>query len=199
MDIGKEGVRVQGFRNNDTAVSPVIGVMLMITVTIIIAATLSAYVGGSTGEMKKSPQATLVVRSGGEGDDFNILFEHQGGDSLRTEDLEIVSWVKGEDKTVTKHVQNAGSAFATIDSQTVRVPYVYNSQTGITPAVSFGPAVWRAGTVAGTGNRQATAAFLGMSEADLDDLIASNTMAEIDIVYRPGGNVLSKADIVLEE
>lgn len=189
---------VRAFRSRESGVSPVIGVMLMITVTIIIAATLSAYVGGSTGELKRNPQATLTVRCGGQGDDFNVFFEHQAGDTLRTEDLQIVSWLKDKDGAVVKHVQDTDSPLETVDGESVRVPFVYESQTS-TSDPSFGSAVWRAGTVAGTGDRKATAAFFGVSEEDLDGLIANNSMAEIDIVYRPGGNVLFRSDLVLEE
>ena len=190
---------MQRFRMREEGVSPVIGVMLLISVTIIIAATLSAYVGGSTGELKKSPQATLVVRSGGTGDEFNIIFEHQGGDILSTEDLEIITWVKGTDGKIVKHLQNGESDRVTIYGNEVRVPYIYDSQSGITPDASFGSAVWKTGSVAGTGNREATAQFLGVSNADLDDLVEKNTVAEIDIVYRPAGNVLFRTDLVLEE
>lgn len=190
---------MQHFWRREEAVSPVIGVMLMITVTIIIAATLSAYVGGSTGDLKKSPQATIVVRSGGGGDDFNILFEHQGGDILRTEDLEIIIWMKGMDGKTIKHIQDGKSDLVTIDGNEVRVPYIYESQTGISLDASFGSAVWKTGSVAGTGNREATARFLGVSESDLEDLIETNSVAEIDIVYRPGGNVLFRTDLVLGE
>ena len=43
----------------DNAVSPVIGVLLMLVVTIIIAAVVAAFTGGLTGETKKSPQIAL--------------------------------------------------------------------------------------------------------------------------------------------
>ncbi|MCK9630438.1 MAG: type IV pilin N-terminal domain-containing protein [Methanoregula sp.] len=183
----------------EEAVSPVIGVMLMLSATIIIAATLSAYVGGSTGELKTSPQVNLMVKSGGEGDDFNILFEHHGGDALRTQDLEIHTWVKDSQGAVIKHVQDAQSTPSTINGQEVRVPYIYESQSGINADNSFGSGIWKTGAVAGTGTREATAQFLGVSTTELDELIAKNAVAEIDIVYRPAGNVLYKADIVLEE
>ncbi|MDD1686699.1 type IV pilin N-terminal domain-containing protein [Methanoregula sp.] len=105
-------------KNNDSAVSPVVGVMLMLVVTIIIAAVVSAFAGGMTGSEKKTPQATLsaVVNLGdgikgvnntGVGDHFPvgytcennyILFAHDGGDSFNLNDIEV-SFQNGNTKT----------------------------------------------------------------------------------------------------
>ncbi|WP_343241749.1 type IV pilin N-terminal domain-containing protein [Methanoculleus sp. UBA312] len=84
----------------DSAVSPVVGVMLMLVVTIIIAAVVSAFAGGLTSDSSKAPQATLSVTGVIEGiedtaeDDWvptypanftaknGLLFEHKGGDGF---------------------------------------------------------------------------------------------------------------------
>jgi FlaG/FlaF family flagellin (archaellin) len=50
-------------RSSDTAVSPVVGVMLMLVVTIIIAAVVSAFAGGMGSEQHKTPQVSLNVES----------------------------------------------------------------------------------------------------------------------------------------
>lgn len=181
---------------NETAVSPVIGVILMISITLVIAATLSAFAGGSSASLEKTPSATIAVRSAGEGEDFSLLFEHQGGDVLRTDDLEIVTWVKtGTDSTV-KHTQVADADRSDRVHPSMRLPYVYESQSDSTDR-EFGTAVWRPGTVAGTGNLPATAEFLGMSEDDLSGLIAKDTPIEVDIVYLPTGNLLAKTEFIL--
>lgn len=65
--------------SNQSAVSPVIGVMLMLVVTIIIAAVVSAFAGGSLGSQQKIPQATIkgvFSQSGG----MQII--HTGGDPI---------------------------------------------------------------------------------------------------------------------
>ncbi len=65
--------------SNQSAVSPVIGVMLMLVVTIIIAAVVSAFAGGSLGSQTKTPQATIrgvFSQSGG----MQII--HTGGDAI---------------------------------------------------------------------------------------------------------------------
>ncbi|MGB4234838.1 MAG: type IV pilin N-terminal domain-containing protein [Methanoregulaceae archaeon] len=103
----------------DEAVSPVVGVMLMLVVTIIIAAVVSAFAGGLAGDNQKAPQASIVatdfvargivdtVETSGmtnawgqgqwrpdQGDtgpaaDIYVVFEHMGGDSLNLDTIEI--------------------------------------------------------------------------------------------------------------
>lgn len=92
---------------NDSAVSPVVGVMLMLVVTIIIAAVVSGFAGGLGSDQSKTPQATLSCTPVIEGiKDTNltdwapdyptgfeanngIMFEHKGGDSFALEDIAI--------------------------------------------------------------------------------------------------------------
>ena len=73
--------------NTDNGVSPVVGVMLMLVVTIIIAAVVSAFAGGfsstdSTPEMSLS--ATFSQSNG-------LIMYHDGGDSLITKDLQVIA------------------------------------------------------------------------------------------------------------
>lgn len=71
-------------RKNNSAVSPVVGVMLMLVVTIIIAAVVSAFSGGLTSGQTKAPQANIKgTFSISEG----MTISHAGGDSLATKDL----------------------------------------------------------------------------------------------------------------
>jgi FlaG/FlaF family flagellin (archaellin) len=61
------------------AVSPVVGVMLMLVVTIVIAAVVSGFAGSMTGSISSTPQVTLDAtysQSGG------MTITHAGGDSL---------------------------------------------------------------------------------------------------------------------
>lgn len=69
---------------NDRAVSPVVGVMLMLVVVIIIAAVVSGFAGGMVSGQKKVPQATIQAtysQSGG------MMITHAGGDTLATSGL----------------------------------------------------------------------------------------------------------------
>lgn len=75
------------FKNQD-AVSPVVGVMLMLVVTILIAAVVSAFAGGMGGTTKeKAPSVTLRGQySLTEG----ITLEHTGGDTIATRDTKLL-------------------------------------------------------------------------------------------------------------
>lgn len=73
-------------KNDNEGVSPVVGVMLMLVVTIIIAAVVSAFAGGMQTSTEKAPQLTISCaysQSGG----FSV--SHNGGDSVGTRTVEI--------------------------------------------------------------------------------------------------------------
>lgn len=72
---------MKSIMKNEHAVSPVVGVMLMLVVTIIIAAVVSGFAGGLISGTEKSPQATLKAdysRSTG------FTLSHMGGDAINT-------------------------------------------------------------------------------------------------------------------
>lgn len=76
--------RFAGKRITDSAVSPVVGVMLMLVVTIIIAAVVSTFAGSAVNSQQKIPQATIQGKfSVGSG----MEITHMGGDALATSDL----------------------------------------------------------------------------------------------------------------
>jgi archaeal type IV pilus assembly protein PilA len=78
------------------AVSPVVGVMLMLVVTIIIAAVVSAFAGGLGGSQQKAPQASLethIKLNGGMSGGPSLIIKHMGGDPINTKDVKLMtSW-----------------------------------------------------------------------------------------------------------
>jgi len=71
---------------NNKAVSPVIGVMLMLVVTIIIAAVVSAFAGGMANEQEKVPQVRITATySQSQG----MAITHQGGDPIATDTVTV--------------------------------------------------------------------------------------------------------------
>ena len=74
-------------QNRNNAVSPVVGVMLMLVVTIIIAAIVSAFSAGAVNGQTKAPQATIQgqfsVANG-------LSLTHAGGDPLPLSNIRIV-------------------------------------------------------------------------------------------------------------
>jgi len=68
-------------RSNESAVSPVVGVMLMLVVTIVIAAVVSAFAGGLSTGTSKEPQMTITAKFSNSA---GMTITHQGGDSVNT-------------------------------------------------------------------------------------------------------------------
>ena len=90
----------------DHAVSPVIGILLMLVVTIIIAAVVSGFASGLTGGQSKAPQASIE-----ETTDFpthNATFQHKGGDSIKIDSISVV-FIQGDTKA-TLSATDAGTS-----------------------------------------------------------------------------------------
>ena len=67
----------------ERAVSPVIGVILMVAITVILAAVIGVFVLGLGDELGDSAAPTATVGFGdGDEDDYNFTIEHQSGDTL---------------------------------------------------------------------------------------------------------------------
>jgi archaeal type IV pilus assembly protein PilA len=64
---------------NESAVSPVVGIMLMLVVTIIIAAIVSAFAGGAVSGTSKAPQAAI---QGTYSQATGMTISHAGGDAI---------------------------------------------------------------------------------------------------------------------
>lgn len=103
----------RGRIQQEDAVSPVIGVMLMIVVTIIVAAVVSAFAGGLSEQQKKAPSAQIevtlrtAINSSGLSTP-QLVFTHKGGDPVTTRDLRIVTFASGK-----KHVTDGSLYWAT--------------------------------------------------------------------------------------
>jgi FlaG/FlaF family flagellin (archaellin) len=81
--------------HNERAVSPVVGVMLMLVVVIIIAAVVSGFAGSLVGTNSKAPQATI---QGKYSNTTKVLqMYHAGGDELSTEKIFVLFREKDEE------------------------------------------------------------------------------------------------------
>jgi flagellin-like protein len=77
------------FGKNDEAVSPVIGVILMVAITVILAAVIAAFVFGM-GTPVKAPQVQLKFTATNSSSGNDILkISHDGGDPLVLKDEKI--------------------------------------------------------------------------------------------------------------
>ena len=89
-------------KKSDDAVSPVIGVMLMVVITVVIAGVIAAFGTSMVGETESAPNVVLDVKileyyqaiPDCGGPDFQI--RHVSGDPLDTDDIEIqIAWTHG--------------------------------------------------------------------------------------------------------
>jgi flagellin-like protein len=109
------------------AVSPVVGVMLMLVVTIILAAVVSGFAGGLAGSQEVAPQASIAVSTGYAGDNFDIKFEHLGGDPIKTSDCEFITYLTLPNGTVVKHTQTGTSPLARSETPVLKgTVYTYS-------------------------------------------------------------------------
>ena len=104
----------------ESAVSPVVGVMLMLVVTIIIAAVVAAFAGGMANTTESVPNAVLDVHIysaanvGGTmsktyAPDFTI--DHLSGDALNTADLKLsFAWTNGDKNYASSYTGPLGNA-----------------------------------------------------------------------------------------
>jgi len=111
---------------NEEAVSPVVGVMLMLVVTIIIAAVVSGFAGGLAGSQEVAPQASIAVSTGYIDGNFDIKFEHMGGDPIRTKECQFITYLTLPDGTVVNHVQTPASDVARSENPTIMGQHTYS-------------------------------------------------------------------------
>jgi FlaG/FlaF family flagellin (archaellin) len=71
---------------SESGVSPVVGVMLMLVVTIIIASVVSAFAGGLWGNTDKAPVVTVQASI----EHYNITLTDQGGDPFQIRDVRLI-------------------------------------------------------------------------------------------------------------
>jgi flagellin-like protein len=123
---------------DEDAVSPVIGVILMVAITVILAAVIGTFVLGLGGNVSSAPQATFAYDGDG-GSAFDIV--HEGGDritastidlqyvnsgSSTTEDLDDVDSASGDDSWTAGEAETTNNA---VDADsTIRI--IWNSPEG---------------------------------------------------------------------
>ena len=77
------------FEKNEEAVSPVIGVILMVAITVILAAVIAAFVFGIGGTQEKAPTSSIVVANNPDTGEVDYKITHKGGDSMKGGDYKL--------------------------------------------------------------------------------------------------------------
>jgi len=84
------------FQKNEDAVSPVIGVILMVAITVILAAVIAAFVFNLGGSQVKAPTSSIVVSNNPDTTPADIKIQHKGGDTLKAGDYKLSIVVAGQ-------------------------------------------------------------------------------------------------------
>lgn len=155
----------------DNAVSPVVGVMLLLTLTIIIAGLLAAFAGGIGSVSDTTPSVELAVSTYGSQDNLRLLFEHKSGDALRSSDIKVTFLVKNPDSD-----NYAGSFMLTeLSDETF----------------------WSAGEILTTKNMTETSDVLGISIDKLRAAAKLSVPTNIKIYYLPTSTIIYQSTITL--
>jgi flagellin-like protein len=177
----------------EEAVSPVIGVMLMIVVTVIVAAAVSAFAGGYVNDDKKAPVAAISCTA----TDGGLLFTHESGDYIDLADV-IVVLRNGEEtkRFIGSENQHSGDE-----------PIIRKVSAGMTSANPHGYVARTADLQINTGNQfylyadndgnSVSGGYLGW-DATSDDPAFYLTIDEIGtyrIVDRESGQTISEGEI----
>ncbi|SFS02985.1 flagellin N-terminal-like domain-containing protein [Halomicrobium zhouii] len=137
-------MNIKSLLSDDDAVSPVIGVILMVAITVILAAVIATFVLGLGDQVSNTaPQASFSF----DYDGSDLTITHNGGDSINAEELFVRgtnddgSWSDGATDTVSgSTTYSDGDKISAGDSVTVSVDdgdtvrVVYQSSEGGTSA-----------------------------------------------------------------
>ena len=154
----------------DDAVSPVIGVMLMLSITIILAAVLMAFAGGMADTKPATPSVDLSAAFVKNSSDIVLCVSHNGGDALNPDDIKV-----------TAYVRNAAAS---------GTPLIIKDCIGDDTA-------WNAGETLVI-DKDKTAELLGLAAEAVNTAAEKSAPVEIGIYHIPSSNVIYHADILLE-
>jgi len=88
-------MKLTQLRTDDDAVSPVIGVILMVAITVILAAVIASFVLGLGDQPQDAPQTQFDF----DYDGSDLTITHNGGDTLNSSNIEIRGDSDGGDAT----------------------------------------------------------------------------------------------------
>ncbi len=186
---------MKGWLEDGKAVSPVVGVMLMLVVTVVLAAVVSSYAGGMAGTQKKAPQASFAVeiRSAETVGDVNpeFVMKHLGGDPVPTKDVKIVTkWYnestgKWEVAETVAAVYNASASICYIYNETAGACEAWTNYTGLNVHYSYDSSY--------TGINK-TYRYNSLWLAKPGDMPADNSGDEEELWF--GNYVMQKGDVI---
>lgn len=212
-----------GMYGNDRGVSPVVGVMLMLSVTIIIAAIVSATAGSYSGTQKSAPSAVLEVhfyenRSYGDFSTRAMTIEHVSGGPLPTKDLSISTYYRNQSGSLIKGTLSgeksvqlstgkyAGALFINDQDRFEGSP-VQSTSSGYKSWFGNSSAVLMAGDILVTPasfcrdeldhENPGLNYILNLGDSAADDGFKAGDTVSVKIVHIPSGQVIFDKDVVV--
>ena len=176
----KTASRKRRLGKDERAVSPVIGIILMIAITVVIAAVVAAFAYGLIGGVTTSPRAALVVEDAVVGNN-RITVLHHGGETVTTAFKDGTTVNNGWDAL---QVKINGQIFD-LDKNGVGTEISLNDTTikeGVTDASKWAT-TW------------GTTKFAAGDELEL---VLVNTLKSGDtiaVVYTPSGDILQRVKV----
>lgn len=212
---------MQKMKNDNEAVSPVVGVMLMLVVTIIIAAVVSAFAGGLAGTQQKAPNAALDVQIQTGADDGmggatdKMTFTALSGDSIPTKDVAIITYYVNKSGIVYKNRQTVTGAATNLYGESIygdtfsRVPYLNDMRIGSAGSIKtdFGNYTWKTGDILSTGNTAGTADLLAINNTAYGSSIAhgirdpdfgTGSVVDVKILHIPSGQYIFDKEVIVQ-
>jgi FlaG/FlaF family flagellin (archaellin) len=191
----------------EDAVSPVVGVMLMLVVVIIIAAVVSAFAGGLAKTSDKAPQVSLDVKI--DSVENKMTFTHLSGDTLNTKDLTIITYFTNPSGYTYKHTQTASSNATVLytSGNDARVPYnadMFRGYAHSNPETKdFGNFTLKTGDIMSSGNIRGTADLIGLGwtagspDTFNDPSFKSGSIVNVKILHKPSGKTIFDKDVIV--
>lgn len=173
-------MQLKALLDDTDAVSPVIGVILMVAITVILAAVIGTFVLGLGDQVGSSaPQATLNLDAS-SGDPSEINLEHNGGDGLHSDNTRMVIEYGSISWTV-----NPGSpddVFSVGDSVTISISQIDIDGDGIADKTQMS---------VGSG----WSGFSAVDHTGTDDTISSGNAVSVKIIDTKSQKVIYKSEI----
>lgn len=154
----------------DSAVSAAVGVMILLSLTVMVAAVLAISGSGFIPATSAVRSADISVTADGSRDNFCLVFEHRGGDGLDPGRLKVTTVLDGR--------QNSTYLSGLLNK-------------------SLNTSLWSAGEVITTQNISHTAFILNVTPEELEKYIANATPLEVRVHDAGSTTILYRKTILL--
>ena len=180
----------------DDAVSPVVGVMLMLVVTIIIAAVVAAFSTGMVSTVEKAPFAALDVKmfSGNDGIIKDVYIDHLSGDALYTGDLKIkFTWKGGSN-------EYSGGVSSLVSDDPDRYGHthaLFRNADGDDDVNGFGTVTLTNGFRLQSLDTSAKSGMKTLFGESSYDTIKTGTPVKVIITHTPSGQIIYEKEVIV--